>query len=194
MSDHRSKVQHRSEERAAQLTPYSSPHKWFHWITVIAVFLMVPAGIAMAYMESGPTQNALFDFHRSVGVFLLFFTAIRLIYRVFDVPPPLPASIPFWQKALAQLTQSALYFILIANPLLGWYATSAYGAKINIFGLFTLPSIASKNREIASTLFDYHEALGLILCALVALHILGSIYHLVIAKDGVFERMSFIKR
>jgi cytochrome b561 len=168
---------------------YSLIARAIHWITALLVLTMVPAGLTMIRIGGGPLQNQLFDFHRSVGVTLMFLTVIRLAYRLTHKPAPLPDDIPAWQRFAAKATHMFLYGFLLVNPFLGWVATSAYGAKISVFGLFTMPAIVAKDRALSEQLFTVHEVLGLLFTAAVLMHIGAALYHGIIRRDGVLSRM-----
>jgi len=168
---------------------YSLFARSIHWLTALLVLTMVPAGLVMIRIDGGPLQNQLFDYHRSVGVTLMVLTLIRLIYRLTHKPAPLPDSMPGWQKLAAKTTHVFLYGFLLVNPFIGWVATSAYGAAISVFGLFTMPAIVAKDRALADQLFQVHLALGLMFTAAVLLHIAAALYHGLIRRDGVLNRM-----
>ena len=174
---------------ATETKAYSGIARTLHWITAIFVLSMIPAGIVMGQLKSGPLQNFLFDYHRSAGVVLFIITVIRLAYRVGNPPLPLSDDIPGWQKTLAKSVHAALYVLLLGNPLLGWIGTSAYPAKIKVFWLVELPAIVGKNRPLSETLLEIHAYLGLAAAALVCLHLAGVFYHQFIRKDGVLMRM-----
>lgn len=168
---------------------YSLVARGIHWLTVLLVFAMVPAGLTMIRIGSGPLQNQLFDFHRSVGVVLMALTLVRLIYRLTHPAAPLPTSVPLWQQMTAKATHVFLYGFLLVNPVIGWVATSAYGAPIRVFNLFTMPAIVAKDRALADQLFSVHAILGLLFTAAVLLHVAAAIYHGAIRRDGVLSRM-----
>lgn len=173
----------------AETVRYSLFARAMHWITVLLVFAMVPAGIVMIRIDGGDLQNRLFDFHRSVGFVLLVLTLIRLGYRLATPPAPLPDSIPLWQRLAAKVTHAFLYGFLIVNPFIGWVATSAFGAAIPVFGLFTLPAIVAKDRTLADQLFQVHMALGILFVAAVLLHAGAALYHGLVRRDGVLQRI-----
>lgn len=168
---------------------YGLTARIIHWLTAILVLAMVPAGLTMIRIDSGPLQNQLFDFHRSVGVVLMVLTVIRLGYRLTHKPAPLPDEMPLWQQYAAKTTHAFLYAFLLVNPFIGWVATSAFGAPISVFGLFTMPAIVEKNRELSEQLFTVHETLGLLFTAAVLMHIAAALYHGIIRRDGVLSRM-----
>ena len=174
---------------------YSLPVRILHWLMALIMISMILAGL---WMVQGPwdgkypaSRSWFYDYHRSMGFVLLVLTIIRLLAYRFTTPPsPLPASIPHWQQMAAELTHLGLYGALIIHPILGWYATNAWGVKkINIFGLFDLPSIAEKNRPLGDFLLEIHSYIGFAIAALVLLHIAAALKHLLIDKDNVFKRM-----
>lgn len=168
---------------------YSLVARSIHWLTALMVLTMVPAGLVMIRIEGGALQNQLFDFHRSVGIVLMILTVFRLAYRLTHRPAPLPDSMPGWQKLAASATHIFLYGFLLVNPFLGWVATSAYGARISVFGLFTMPEIVAKDRVLSEQLFQVHLVLGLLFTAAVLMHIGAALYHGIIRRDGVLSRM-----
>lgn len=168
---------------------YTGTARFLHWLTAIAVLSMVPAGLAMLRIGPGGLQNFLFDYHRSVGVVLFAITAIRLLYRIVTPPVPLPDTIPALQRMAASATHTLLYTILLASPIIGWIGTSAYGAPIRVFSLFTLPPIVAKDKDMADLFLGAHEWLGWTMTALVCLHISAALYHQFVRRDGVLSRM-----
>ncbi len=173
--------------------PPPADYRWtaklLHWLTALAVFSAVPLAIAMLNVAPGPTQNKLFDLHRSVGAVILVLTAIRLLWRLFVPAPPLVPGSPPWQQLAARFTHYSLYVLLFAVPLMGWAGTSAYGATIRVFDLFALPSILAKDRELSEILLDAHVALAVTLCGLLALHIAAALHHHFVRKDATLRRM-----
>jgi len=168
---------------------YSLFARSIHWLTAVLVLTMVPAGLVMIRIDGGELQNRLFDFHRSVGIVLMILTVLRLAYRFTHKPAPLPDTMPGWQKLAASATHVGLYGFLLINPFLGWVATSAYGARISVFGLFTMPAIVDKDRALSEQLFQVHLVLGLVFTLAVLMHIAAALYHGFIRRDGVLNRM-----
>jgi cytochrome b561 len=44
-----------------------------------------------------------------------------------------------------------LYLLLLVIPIVGWIATSAYGAPTPFFGLLTLPKLVADNKGLDGT-------------------------------------------
>jgi cytochrome b561 len=160
-----------------------------HWTTAALVLFMIPAGLLMGALPEGKLQDLLFNLHRSCGVLIFPLVFIRLIYRWRNPPPTLPDDLHPLQKLAAHLTHYALYGLLLLNPLLGWWATSAYGATVNVFWLFDLPPLVGQNRPFSETLFLVHSVVGITIALLIAMHIAGALYHHFIRRDRILLRM-----
>lgn len=168
---------------------YSGFAKFLHWVIAACVITMIPIGISMYYMGAGTLQNVFYTIHRSLGVLVLALMLVRLVYRlVRGAPPPEPTLEPF-QRVVSHLVHLALYALIIAQALIGWVATSAYGAAISFFGLFTVPALVAKDQELAEPLFTFHNYIGFLIAGLLAMHIGAALYHYFIRKDGVLQRM-----
>ena len=174
---------------------YSLPIRILHWVMALIMISMILAGIAMVNGpwdgKFPPSRGMLYDYHRGMGFVLLVLVIIRLLaYRFTKPPSPLPSSIPHWQQMAAELTHFALYAALIIHPIMGWYATNAWGVKnIGIFGLFDLPAIAEKNRTLGNFLLEIHGYIGFAIAGLVVLHIVAALKHQFIDKDDILKRM-----
>lgn len=172
-----------------QSDSYSCTAIALHWTTAVLVLFMIAAGITMLRLPEGETQNLLFNLHRSVGVLLFPLVLIRLIYRWRNPPPPLPDDLPPLMKFAAHLNHYALYALLLLNPLLGWWATSAFGAAVNVFWLFELPPIVAQNKPLSDTLLMVHATVGLLITLLAAMHIGAALFHHFIRRDRILLRM-----
>ena len=168
---------------------YTSTAIALHWITAALVLFMVPAGFVMGRIPEGEMQNLLFNLHRSVGVVIFPLVLLRLIYRWRNPPPPLPDDLMALQKLAAHLTHYGLYGLLLLNPLLGWWATSAYGAAVNVFWLFELPPIVAQNKPLSEILLTLHGWVGFGLALLIGMHIAAALFHHFIRRDRLLLRM-----
>ena len=59
----------------------------------------------------------------------------------------------------------------------------------DFFGLFRVPQFTVENRDASRFYEHWHIYAAYALLALIALHVLAALYHRVIKKDGVLERM-----
>jgi cytochrome b561 len=168
---------------------YPATSKLLHWLVAICVLTTAPVAIAMTRVGKGPTQDALYNFHKSLGVLILVLMVLRLINRLaVGALAPAPDIEP-WQKAASSIVHTSLYVLLLAMPVVGYIANSAYGAPTPFFGLFNLPSIVGKNEGLAETLFAIHRWVGWLVIALVLTHVGAALYHQFIRGDTVLKRM-----
>jgi cytochrome b561 len=168
---------------------YSPTARILHWGMAVLILATIPIGVVISNDWGGRLQDALYDLHKSIGVLLFALALVRLAYRLMRTPLPLPDDIPRLQQAVAHATHWGLYVLLLLQPIVGWAATSAYGAPIVVFGWFKLPPIYTKNLEIAELLFSFHRLIGVALTGLIAMHIAGALFHHFVRKDRVLMRM-----
>ena len=168
---------------------YTVTARVLHWITAAAILLMLPLGWASANEWGGSWQDWLYNLHRSIGAALIPIILVRVIYRITHPPLPLPEAIPPVQRLAAAGTHGALYALLLAQPVIGWIATSAYPAPIPVFGLFELPPLWGANRPLSDKLFSLHAAFGIAIAIVVALHVAAACHHHFVRKDRVLLRM-----
>ncbi|MEW6121826.1 MAG: cytochrome b [Pseudomonadota bacterium] len=167
---------------------YSAPARWIHWITALCVLLVIPFGFVMMRLPSGPWQDQLFDLHRSIGFTILCLAVLRVAVRLLIPPPPPAPGLAAWQRILSGAVHHLLYVLIFLMPLLGWGASSAFGAKVSVFGLFTLPDLVAKNEGLSDLLGETHAVLGFVMTGLVLLHIGGALMH-ALKGDGILSRM-----
>jgi cytochrome b561 len=170
-------------------TGYPSTSKWLHWIIAACVLTTAPVAIAMDRVGEGPLQDSLYNLHKSLGVLIVVLMAFRLINRIaVGAPSPDPA-IERWQRAASSAVHGLIYVLLLAMPVVGYVANSAYGATTPFFGLFELPRIMGDNEKLATTLFMLHRWTGWLLIVLVLMHVGAALQHHFIHRDNVLRRM-----
>jgi len=174
---------------AGEAQGYLPVARIFHWLTAALVLTMLPIGVAMASFDLGPVEDTLYHLHRSIGALVLVITVVRLINRLGNPAPPLPADMPAFQQFAAHATHWGLYALLIVQPIVGWIATSAYRAPVLFFWLFELPPIWPENRPFSEAMFTVHRSLGILIALLICAHIGAALYHHFILKDRVLGRM-----
>lgn len=156
----------------------------------LLVLATIPAGFVMIQPDLDRSlQNALFLFHKNVGVLLLLLVVVRALYRWRHPPAPLPGDVPDWQRRAAGLSHLSLYALLIIMPVAGYTRVKAGGFPIETLDWLGLPSLVPRSDALAETAKTVHFLGGLAIAGLIALHIAAAAYHGVIRRDGVFSRM-----
>jgi cytochrome b561 len=168
---------------------YPATSKLLHWLVAACVLTTAPVAIAMTRVSKGPTQDLLYNFHKSLGVLILILMILRVINRLAaGALTPAPEIEP-WQKTLSSVVHTSLYILLLTMPIVGYVANSAYGAPTPFFGLFELPQLVSKNEALATQLFTIHRWVGWLVIFLVLIHVSAALYHHFVRGDSVLKRM-----
>jgi len=178
-----------SSQIYAPLATYSPVARFLHWVIAALVVIMIVVGVTIANTGDWPGKTVVYDLHKSTGIVLLPLILFRLIYRLSHPPPPLPADIPPMQQMAAYANHWALYALLIAQPIVGWIATSAYPAPIPVYWLFEMPRIWPEDRAFSERMFTVHAAIAGTLAVLVLIHVSAALYHHFIRRDDVLMRM-----
>ncbi|NKX44022.1 cytochrome b [Roseicyclus persicicus] len=171
-------------------TRYSNTARGLHWLMAVLIVLTVPAGLVMVQEGiSRDLQNALFLYHKNVGVLLLLLVAVRLAWRWRNPPPPKPASLPQWQARIAEATHVALYALLVAVPVAGYVRVRAGGFPIESLDALGVPALVPRSDALAEVAKTIHYGAGLLIAAVIALHVGAALFHGIVKRDGVFSRM-----
>jgi len=170
-----------------------------HWLTALAVIGLLVVGNQMADMpRTDPLKLVLFNMHKSLGVSVFVLTLLRLAWRLTHRPPPLPDTMPDWEKRVAHLTHWAFYGLLLGVPLLGWVMVSAAPRSVPtlLFGSALLPHLPGLVDLDLETKKDYkelfetaHAAAAYCMAGLILLHVGAVLRHRFLLKDRVASRM-----
>jgi len=161
-----------------------------HWLMAIGIVIAFGMGLTMTDMPGiTPAKLRLYNWHKWVGVTLFAFAVLRALWRLTHAAPALPASIPRWQRQIAELTHYALYALIFAIPLSGYFYSLAAGFPVVYLGVLPLPVLIEKNAELKPLLQALHFWLNMGLAALVTAHVGAALKHHWIDRDDVLKRM-----
>ncbi|MFU8878152.1 MAG: cytochrome b, partial [Wenzhouxiangellaceae bacterium] len=160
-----------------------------HWLVVVGITLQFVWSWRIDEAESIRQQFQLVNQHKSIGMTVLLLVLLRIAWRLFNRPPPLPPWTPAWERRAAAATHWLLYGLILAMPLSGWAWTSSAGYGAEFFGLLDIPGIAPVDERLEEILGGVHEWLSRAILALVALHVLAALRHHFVLKDNVLKRM-----
>jgi cytochrome b561 len=175
---------------AAATARYTTTAIVLHWVIAVAVLAQVSLGVWMISIPKSPpgVRAYWFNVHKSIGITIGLLVIIRLLWRLAHRPPPLPGTMRPWQRIAAHFSHYGLYVCLILQPLSGYLGSSFTKYPIIYFG-YKLPHWgwdAPVLKEICSQVHFYTACL---LIVLVALHVSAALKHLLVDRDGVFQRM-----
>lgn len=170
-------------------TRFTAPQRALHWLMAVCILAMLFIGVGMVSTVA-PAYLALVDIHKPLGIVILILALIRLVLRLVQGAPPLPADLPEPMKLAALLSHLGFYVLMIAMPLLGWAMLSAASYPVVLFGGLRLPDIAPASDSLHTLLWTAHHYLGLAFFALILAHAAAALFHLLVRRDGVFQAMA----
>ena len=182
---------------ASSQSEWGTVAKTLHWLMGILIICQLIMGWVFTFnIIPGPTQNWLImNGHVPMGITILGLVAIRLLWRLSNVSPALPANMVWWERLLASGAQTSLYFGMIVLPLSGWIALNAFGAQISWFFGVGLPSLAvveakETGRPLTVLFAQTHYWVAVVVSAAVLGHVAGALRHHFGKKDDVLVRMA----
>ena len=161
-----------------------------HWIVAVLVLVLIGLGIYMVDIPRGtPERSFFYNLHKSIGLTTGIIVLFRFWWRKKNPPPPLPASMPAWQVTASNISHALLYMCLIMMPIAGFTASQFTKYGVTYFGLFKIPPMAPPHKVLYDFFQGVHENTSYVLMFLVVVHVLAALHHLLVAKDGIFQRM-----
>jgi cytochrome b561 len=171
---------------------YSTVAKWFHWLTVPLIVVLLLTGLTIRFIADEP-KIRFYMVHESIGLLVLILSACRLTWRLTHTPPPMAAHLPLMERLGASAVHHAVYLALIVQPILGFLTTNAYGFPQRgdraFLGFIDLPKFMEANADLAHTLHWAHSIVGWLLVPALTMHVGAVIYHHAIKRDGTLLRM-----
>ncbi|MGF1697120.1 cytochrome b [Vibrio kyushuensis] len=161
---------------------FSTASKVMHHVSAFAFIA------ALLIMLWSPDATSLgFELHQSFGMIVLALYVVRIAWLNWTGHPPALGN--QMDKFVARMAHFTMYFIIVAMPLSGLFITMAKAKSTSIFGLFTIPGFAERNSGLIEISYQVHSLLEIACYVLIAAHILGTLSHHVVKKDGTFIRM-----
>ena len=192
-------------------TRYTKTAVILHWLIALSIFAMFGLGWFMADLpKEVPKQTAFdifdlgvytwnagepisprsfyFNLHKSFGVTIIALILVRILWRVSHKPPTLLISYKAWERKLATGAHHLLYMLMVALPVSGLTMAiySKYGVKW--FGMHFISGV--DNNPMREIFKEAHEIIGIIMLAILAVHVLGALKHKFVDKDDTMKRMS----
>ncbi len=135
-----------------------------------------------------PARTIYVNLHKSTGITIGLLILFRVYWRLTHQAPPLPASMPAWERAVAHASHLGLYACMLVMPLAGYVASNFSKFGVKYFNVWLLPPWGVDNKLIYDFFNGIHVVTSYVLVALIALHVLAALRHLAL-RDGMFRRM-----
>jgi len=169
---------------------WGSVSKVLHWLIALLIVLLGIVGLFMGELPKTPKYFWVYTAHKSVGVLVLALVIVRLAWRLYaGAPKPVPST-PHWQECLASLTHWALYGLMLAVPLAGWFFDSASGLRpFRFFGWLNMPRLIEQSEQASQLSHAIHVWGFWLLLLLVLGHVGAALYHHLFQNDATLARI-----
>ncbi len=173
-----------------KLESYTATAKFLHWLIAVAVFAQISLGLWMIGIPKSPPGIRVywFNMHKSIGITIGVLVLLRLLWRFTHPAPPLPGTVPAWQRIAAKANHILLYVCMIVMPVSGYLGSSFTKFPIIYWGM-RLPHWGWESPALKELMSQVHFVTVITFITLIAIHIAGALKHLLINRDGVFQRM-----
>lgn len=160
-----------------------------HWLTAVLIFIQFSSIWWRESVDHNSRLAAvLFDLHRNSGVLVWIVGVARLVWRHrYAYLPPFPLDMPKWQQTLAKINEHSLYVLLLLQPITGLVRVLLRGHPFDLF-FWEVPALI-ENESIRHVFVEAHEIGAKLLLALIAIHAGAALFHRVVLRDGVLQRM-----
>jgi superoxide oxidase len=161
-----------------------------HWLTVLLIIIQFASVWAIeAAGDKSALEATLLSLHMTSGVLTWCVVVVRLIWRhYFAHLPPFPPSMPKFQQTIAKANEYGLYLLLLTQPITGIARVLLRGRPFDLF-FWQVPALFEENDSIRHIVAETHEFGAKALMVLVGLHAGAALFHYLILRDGVLQRM-----
>ena len=180
-------------------TSYGSVTRFLHWLMAAWI---VTAYAVIIWLTWGHTEGLIpgLNYHKVIGFTILVPFIFRVVWRLCNPKPALPAGMPAWQARISRYTHFLLYFLMAAMPVSG-YLGNLGGVDYGIFQIppfartefaswiFSTFGITAQQWDIFFDSFHYRIVGPYLFPALVLVHAGAAIHHHLVHKDDVLRRM-----
>lgn len=165
------------------------PSRAFHWIVALLVIALFAHGLIM---DEIPREERGYQIwlHAAVGSSLLAIMVARFVWFLMNRVPDDPPGTSRLQSRATHLVHWALYGLIFLTMIAGWLLAGTMRTPVDVqmFGLFTLPQLASGS-SLHELFEETHEIAGYLLIALAGLHAGAALWHHYVLRDEVLARM-----
>lgn len=162
----------------------------FHWIAAVLAIGLFASGLWMTGLDYyDPWYNRAPDLHRAFGITLLSLLVLRLAWKLINPSPAPEPGTRRWEHALSVAVQWLMYLLLFAIIMAGYLLSTLDGRAVDVFGLFSVPSVLQAGENAGDLAGDIHYWLAMGLAGCVALHSLGALKHHFFDRNRTLVRM-----
>ena len=173
---------------------YGGLTKFLHWLMVAMFAFQYVAGHVMGRIGPdgavlGWTQDAAYNWHKSIGLLALGVDIVRLANRRAGSLPPWAPTLTAGEQRFIHRAEQVLYAAMVVMPLSGFAYVMAGGYGVLFFGRWPLPNPIGGLPLLASAAKWTHIAAGWLLLGTILGHVGLVLRHQLVLRDGLIWRM-----
>jgi cytochrome b561 len=165
---------------------YATTQIIYHWLSALLILVMILSGLAFSYEWAGAW---VIRAHQVAGQILIVVLALRIVAKIRHRSTHQDTH-NILEKIAAQTVHASLYLCMIAYVVSGYISASGLN---NPFLIWPIDKSFARS-DMGETILDWHYSLKWVLLALVTLHVLGALKHLLWDKDDTFSHMTLRPR
>ena len=177
-------------EATAETERFDDVSITLHWLTVLLIVALFASAWAREAVDHDTRlASALMTVHRTTGVVTWIVGWARLVWRCrFAYLPPFPESMPQVQQWVAKANEYGLYLLLLIQPISGVGNVLFRGHSFKLL-VWEIPAVFDANPTLRGVFMEVHEFGGKALLILIGLHASAALFHRLVLRDDVIERM-----
>jgi cytochrome b561 len=173
---------------------YGALTKLFHWaIVALFAFQFAAANIMVRIgpheTALGLTQDAFYNWHKSIGLVALAVAVFRLLARRNGQLPDWSPTLSAPERKFVHRAEQLLYTAMFVMPISGYLYVMAGGYGVNLFGVVDLGNPIGERELLAIAAKWTHILSGYALLLALAGHVGLVLRHQLLLKDGLLRRM-----
>ena len=167
-------------KRADPPATWSRAQRRLHWSIATLVVVAASLGLTMVRVPFAELllKFLLYQLHKTIGltVFALALVQIALHWRR---GRPAWDAMPAWQWRAARISHTALFMLLVATPILGYFTAATAPARIPTLFLIIvpIPHVVGTSKTAFAILREVHLTSALLILVLAAVHAGAAINH-----------------
>lgn len=160
-----------------------------HRVVALLVILQLLLGFGYGLNIITGYPSVVMTLHKSLGITLLIVMVVMLVMRLISGKVAYSPPLSTVQHFLAKFVHIGLYVATFGMALSGAIASALYNSQWKFFFVIPMPQIFQRNPELAGQIFAWHYVFAYILLVLVVLHIVAAMFHKVVMRDNIWQRM-----
>jgi len=160
-----------------------------HWAIAILIVTLLGTGWYMVGVPKlTPARGFWYNLHKSLGIVTAALIAVLIVRRIFRRVPPLPATMPGWERRAAHLNHLVFYLLMVLSTAAGYLTSSFSRFGPKVFGI-PLPHWGWDDVALRTQYASAHRVVTWIFAIFIVVHVAAALKHLLVDRDRIVARM-----